>query len=51
MLTGLEGESWSRISGCCRSGAGLRAENSFEGTGGVCSTRLIDLRVGESLGA
>jgi hypothetical protein len=51
MLTGLEGESCRRISGCCRRGTGLWAENSCERTGGVCSTRLMDLRVGESLGA
>jgi len=51
MLTGLEGESCRRISGCCRRGTGLCEGNSCDRTGGVCSTLLMDLRVGESLGA
>ena len=51
MLTGLDGESCRRISGCCSRGMELLAENSWERTGGVCSTLLMDLRVGESLGA
>jgi hypothetical protein len=51
MLTGLEGDPCRRMSGCCRNGTDLRVGNSCERTGGVCSTRLIDLRVGESLGA
>jgi hypothetical protein len=51
MLTGLEGESCNRISGFCRCGMGLLEANSLERTGGVCSTLLMDLRVGESLGA
>ena len=51
ILTGLEGDFCNCISGCWRCGTGLRAENSWERTGGVCSTVLIDRRVGESLGA
>jgi hypothetical protein len=51
MLTGLEGDPCRRMSGCCRNGTDLRVGNSCEMTGGVCSTRLIDRRVGESLGA
>jgi len=51
MLTGLEGAFCKRISGCCRRGMGLLEENSCERTGGVCSTLLMDLRVGESVGA
>lgn len=51
MLTGLEGAFCRRISGCWRRGMGLLDENSWERTGGVCSTLLIDLRVGESDGA
>jgi hypothetical protein len=41
MLTGLEGAFCKRISGCCRRGMDLLAENSCERTGGVCSTLLM----------
>jgi hypothetical protein len=51
MLTGLEGESCNRISGCCRCGMDFLEGNSLERTGGVCSTLLMDLRVEESPGA
>lgn len=47
MLTGLEGDSCNRTSGCWRYGTGLRAGNSCETTGGVCSTCRIERRVGE----